>query len=87
MKYIGKTCYVTEYKMYHGKTKSKKRKLEVVSWMNKRCVDCGKFILNSHGERCLKCAREYEVVCKKNYKERLKELRKTLRILPSVEDM
>ena len=87
MKYIGNTCYTTGYKIYHRKTKNKKHKLEVISWMNKRCIDCGKFIPNSHGERCSKCARKHDIVCKKNYKERLKELRKILKILPNVEDM
>jgi len=50
MKYIGKTCYVTGYKIYHRKTKNGKHKLEVVSWMNKGCVDCEEFTPNSHGK-------------------------------------
>jgi hypothetical protein len=60
-----------KYKLYKEKRISNgKRLCYLHTWMNRRCIDCGRFIRNiSHGKRCFNCFIKYLKKYQKNYRK------------------
>ena len=82
MKSFGNSQMSTGYKLYKFNSIRGKTKYRILSWINRKCKDCGRFLPNSNkGLRCNTCSKKYHIkVCsnkhnqwRKNHKKEARE--------------
>jgi len=65
LRYLGNGLYTTGKRLYKESCVNGKHKRQLISWMDKRCIDCGRFI-SGYG-RCPKCSKKYHKEYCKTY--------------------